>query len=481
MRAAVYLRVSTDEQAQSGVSLAMQEAECRQRAAALGATSIQIYRDEGISGTRWERPGLQALLADLPRTDLLVVWAKDRLTRDVRHLFSIIDRVAENGVRLVALRESVDMESAEGKLSIGLMGVIAQYQPDKTSENVKAAMRRIAETGRLPAGCPYGYRRTPAKGIEPHPDQAPIVRDIFARIVAGNSVTSIARWLNEIGAPLKAGGLDWRTSTVRQILRHETHRGMIQWADLLLPGAHEAIVDSETWQAAQAILDARRATRGRPVRSLAPLLRCGLCGSIVTHRPMEGAATYSCRRLTRNRVHDYYQVAARKADAAIWRHTELLLSSNAIPDAVAAAAANARAARSQGGDIQRQIDELQRRRRVNLLALQAGAITAEDIVAMNAPLVREDERLQAMLAPSDLSPVLAELDALRRGGATKVLKRLQGLSVEWQVVALRGLYARIEILPGNALRFHTIADWTPPVDRQLPTYYAPSRGKGLGW
>lgn len=100
MIAALYLRVSTEEQAREGLSLSVQEERCREAALADGAEQVRVFRDDGYSGTTLDRPALQELLASLEAVDVVYVWKLDRLSRSVRDMANLTAGFAETGVGL---------------------------------------------------------------------------------------------------------------------------------------------------------------------------------------------------------------------------------------------------------------------------------------------------------------------------------------------------------------------------------------------
>ena len=479
-RAAIYLRVSTDDQAEHGVSLEVQDRECRAKAVELGASSITEYRDEGISGMKWERPGLQALLSNLGELDVLVVWAKDRLTRDLRHLLAILDTLATAGIRLVAIRESVNTQTAEGILSLQITGALSEYHPRKTAENVKAAMRRIVESGRHASGNLYGYDRGPDKNLVPNPAEAAVVREVFRRVAEGASIIAVVRWLNAEGFPCKQTGKDWHHPRVSYMLRCPTYKGEIRWNDLVVPGLHEALVTEELWGRVQGVLDSRMTIRGRKVNHYTPLFRCGVCGgnTLLASTRIHGQKYphyYCARRVRFKDPHEPFSIGEGKALAVIYRHTEWLFTQGDLREAVKALREEIAGREGEGSSVRRQLDDLARRRRVNLQALQNRLISDADFVAMNAPLMEEEDRLRQALSNDQLRDELGILEDFLQQDASALVARMQAASVEQQVVLLRGIYERIELLPGK-LRFVLASGALDPIERPLPRYYSPKRG-----
>lgn len=484
MHAAIYLRVSTPTQASEGVSLAAQEHECRLRAVSLSATSITVYRDEGISGLTDRRPGFQSLLAALPQIDVLIVWALDRLSR-VGERLTLLDRIIRAGVRIVSLYESVDVETADGRLQQRITGALSEYQPARTSERVRSAMRRIAETGRHPAGAMFGYDRDAAGQLVASPTEAPLLREIFRRYIAGEPTIGLVRWLNAQPIRPKRGARVWSCGNIRRIIDNVTYRGDIAWGGVTLPGTYEALVSRADWSRAHALRDSRRTNNGRAVATFSPLFRCGFCGGYCEGRKSSRGHRYlSCRDLRAGgSVHPPFYIREDVAVLAVYRHTELLLTGADLRAAIADVRRDLElqsSASSTSADLQSRLDDLARRRRLNLSALHSGAITEADLLAANEPLIAEETSLRASLSSAARSDDLDLLEHLATLDVPSLLDDLRSQSVENQVGFLRTLYPLIELRPGE-LTLHHLDSLLPPFLRPLPRYYSPTRGRPLAF
>ncbi|MEG3067983.1 MAG: recombinase family protein [Syntrophaceticus schinkii] len=137
MRAAIYVRVSTEEQAVHGYSLAEQREACSQRAAELGAVEILLFADEGASGATLDRPGLDALreAVRMGTVNTLVLRDPDRLSRRLAHQLYLSEEFEKAGVQL----EFLDFEwktTPEGRLFYAIKGAIAEYEREKIRERV---------------------------------------------------------------------------------------------------------------------------------------------------------------------------------------------------------------------------------------------------------------------------------------------------------------------------------------------------------
>ena len=145
MRAAVYLRVSTDRQ-----DCANQEPEIDRYIAARGWQVTQRYTDTGISGATERRPALDALVKDARRRrfDVLVVWRLDRLGRNLRHLVLLLDELHALGIAFVTLGEGIDATTPAGRLQLHVLAAIAEFERARVGERVRAAHGRARATGK---------------------------------------------------------------------------------------------------------------------------------------------------------------------------------------------------------------------------------------------------------------------------------------------------------------------------------------------
>jgi DNA invertase Pin-like site-specific DNA recombinase len=143
-RAAIYVRVSTAEQ-----DTGLQETELREYVESRGWSCI-VYRDQGQSGAKNDRPGLTALLNDLRRrkTDVVVVWALDRLARSLKHLLTIAEECRLLGVDLVSLRQNIDTTLPAGRLTFAVLGAVAEFEREMLRERVKSGMAQARRAGK---------------------------------------------------------------------------------------------------------------------------------------------------------------------------------------------------------------------------------------------------------------------------------------------------------------------------------------------
>jgi site-specific DNA recombinase len=286
----IYTRVSSEEQARDGVSLAMQETACRELAASQwGNASVRLFCDDGYSAETLLRPALQEMLEALGEADVLVIWRQDRLLRHPRHLEGMMEMCATAGVRIVSTQGEIAWGNASERAFTRVRAVFSGLEVEQMAERISAALDHIAHEGRHPVGCPYGYRREGGQ-LVPHETQGPVVREVYERYAQGETLAELARGLTERGVPRRRGGTNWDATNVDNILRNPTHCGAIPWAEIgedgrrrrvVLPGTHLPLVSVELWQQVQALRSARGSNHGRRITTpprcpaLAPRSRCG--------------------------------------------------------------------------------------------------------------------------------------------------------------------------------------------------------------
>ena len=191
-RAALYARVSTDEQSPD-----LQVEELRRLAEQRGWRVVDEYVDRGVSGVKESRPALDALLADAQagKLDLVAVWKLDRLGRSLQHLLRTLDSLTGWGVQFVSARDSgIDTTSPSGRLMLHMLAAFAQFERDLLRERVIAGVRRAQAQGKH-------CGRKPVK-IDLRPAVAMLDRGHGIKTTArslGVSVSTLRRRLREAG------------------------------------------------------------------------------------------------------------------------------------------------------------------------------------------------------------------------------------------------------------------------------------------
>jgi len=263
-RAAIYVRVSTEDQAREGYGLDVQRERCRAQAIAKGWTVVAEYADEGLSGTLDidGRPGLSGLLdaVEAGDVDAVITLALDRLGRRTAVVLRLVERLNDAGAELVSCKESLDTSTPQGSFVLTMFAALAQLERDTIVERTTAGRNARGQVdGERGGRVPFGYVRTmvdgKASGIQVDADAADVVRRIFRRRRQGIALATIADELNAAGITT-ARGHDWHASSVAVVLQNGTaYAGGVRGAsDVRWP----AIIRPTTADAVQAV-DCRRA------------------------------------------------------------------------------------------------------------------------------------------------------------------------------------------------------------------------------
>jgi DNA invertase Pin-like site-specific DNA recombinase len=220
-----YIRVSTDGQAEEGVSLDAQRAKIEAFAIAADLELVAIREDAGVSAKTLARPGLQAALADLRegRADALLVTKLDRLTRSVRDLGALLENYFTGRFSLLSIADSVDTRTAGGRLVLNVLTSVAQWEREAIGERTRDALRHLKAQGVRIGGVALGWRRGEDLDDEGRRVWMPDVQEqatadrIRELREAGNSLRAICAALATEGRRTKRGGR-WAPQTVSQVL-----------------------------------------------------------------------------------------------------------------------------------------------------------------------------------------------------------------------------------------------------------------------
>jgi DNA invertase Pin-like site-specific DNA recombinase len=220
-RVIAYVRVSTDKQAESGLGLEAQREKVRAYCALHDAELVRLCEDAGASASTLDRPALAEALAELAagRADALLVLKLDRLTRSTRDLGDLLDRSQREGWALLSVSESLDTSTAAGRLVVGVLGAVAQWEREAIGERTAAAMAALAASGRYTGGTvPYGQRLA-ADGLhlEEDPAEAEVLTVARELRAAGASLRAVGAELAARGMAPRGGGR-WSAAAVGRLI-----------------------------------------------------------------------------------------------------------------------------------------------------------------------------------------------------------------------------------------------------------------------
>jgi len=220
--------VSTQQQADEGVSLEAQRTKLRAYAVAMDLELVALCEDAGVSAKTLQRPGLRAALELLEqgKADGLVVAKLDRLTRSVRDLGELVDRYFHSRFSLLCLADSIDTRTASGRLVLHVLGAVSQWEREATAERTRDALAQIKADGVILGREGFGWKRgvvddaAPRLGKQPIESEALTIRRLVEQRNVGRTFVQIAALLEAEGHATKRGGR-WHPTTIQRILRRE--------------------------------------------------------------------------------------------------------------------------------------------------------------------------------------------------------------------------------------------------------------------
>jgi DNA invertase Pin-like site-specific DNA recombinase len=358
MLVAGYRRVSTDEQAEYGFSLDAQATQIREYAARRGWQVANIYTDAGLSGTLDQRPALNQLLADAAagQFQVVVVHAIDRLYRNLEALLRTLTRFQQQRVSFVSLSEEMDFTTPWGKLTLAVLGTLAEIYIDKLSAETRKGKLQRAKSGLWNGSIPLGYcnglcaactdpngpgycphaggpNRSDGQVLIAHPIESQAIKLAFDWYASGNFTNGqIAEKLNAARytgpdapslpfrtkrSPSRGGPGPFSKDSVRDILARVFYTGVVPYygvnatgqkrkrkrseAVALYPGQHPALIDQATFDEAEQVRQLfgrnprkREQTPAR-IYPLTGMLRCGHCRAKMRGQTgSNGRAYYLC-------------------------------------------------------------------------------------------------------------------------------------------------------------------------------------------
>ncbi len=329
VKAAIYTRVSTEEQAQPDkTSLAQQRERAEAFCKAHGWQVVEVYEDAGVSGAKSSRPALNSMLADAGEGKFQrVVFLKlDRLGRNLRDLLNISHGLDEISVGIVSIHDSFDTGTSSGRLFFSILGAVTEFERDLITERTTSGRLGAARNGRYLGGqTPFGYDYdSDTKRLVVNDAEAAVVHRIYRMYIdEGLSHQRIARRLNDDGVSTKTTRVaarshdgikkGWMGSQIGKMLIDPLYKGQTYYnrtrksggrhpGEEWIPVEVASVVTEEEWEAVRlrAKRNLRESQRPQDKRSeflLSGLIRCQECGQTMTastkrHRANGKAYTY---------------------------------------------------------------------------------------------------------------------------------------------------------------------------------------------
>ena len=243
--AALYVRVSTEDQAKHGYSMAAQEEALKNYCAALGYDVYKIYKDEGKSAKDMKnRPAMQKLLedAEAKKFAAIFIYKLDRFSRSLKDLILSIDKIKGWGIDFISLQDRIETNSATGKLMFHIVSAFAEFERNVIGERTKFGMDKKAREGSFVSKAPLGYKYENKEIIVDKKD-----REKVLAIFKSFSTTEIS--LNQL-----AKKYNMTTRGIIKLLQNKTYLGLVKFGEEY-QGKHEPIIDKELFNRTQTKLE----------------------------------------------------------------------------------------------------------------------------------------------------------------------------------------------------------------------------------
>ncbi|MBO6293313.1 MAG: recombinase family protein [Selenomonas sp.] len=456
-KVAIYVRVSTQEQAQEGYSIDAQTERLQAYCRAKDWTVFGVYTDAGYSGSNTKRPDLQRLLTDVRAglVDCVLVYKLDRLSRSQKDTLMLIeDTFLAAGVAFVSMSENFDTSTPLGRAMVGILSVFAQLEREQIRERMAMGRAERARQGLYHGGGwkPFGYDYVDGRLVV-NPIEAEAVKDTY-RLFLDEHATfyEISKYIEtHYGRSIDHAG-------VRSILDTPIYIGEISWEGKTYPGQHDAIVDRETFDRAQVLLaDRWRIAASKPAPFhpkylLSGLLVCGSCGNTyITRSAYSGKKPnrkyrpyYSCYSRAKIRGSKVLDINCRNPNYSCSTLDEMVIAevlrlaenSDAFAEACntpPVGAQDALSAAQKREAVQLRLDELDGQIRRVLDLYQLGSIDIDEIKGRLSDLEKERDALLATLKekkratvvklkPATAHTLLHEFSALVGSGDTEAMR-----------------------------------------------------------
>lgn len=316
---AIYIRVSTEDQAKDGFSVNAQREKLTKYAEANDWEIYDYYVDDGISGKNLvDRPEVQRMLDDVKhkRVNNILIYKLDRLTRSVRDLIDLIELFEANECTFNSQTEKIDTSNAVGRMFVKIIGIFAEFERENLAERVSLGYEQKTREGNYTnTNGVYGYdyiigeQKLVINDLEKE-----IVNRIFDEYIDGNSYFKIAHKFNVENIPTKRGG-HWAASTIKGIINNPLYIGKIRYGvnknkekSFTVEGNNiDPIVSIEKWEKANSAIETRKryCVRRYPSENsyYFHIIKCGKCGGNISanQQTQQGKLyiTYKCNNAAR--------------------------------------------------------------------------------------------------------------------------------------------------------------------------------------
>lgn len=283
MKAAIYCRVSTLEQAAEGYSIGVQKEKLSAYATAQSYEITAIYSDEGFSGKDLHRPAMERLICDVKnkRVDIVLIYKLDRLSRHVKDVLELVELFDEFGVTLYSLNENLDLSSPFGRAALKMSATFSELERETIVERMQMGKNARARSGKYtcPGKAPFGYRLDKESDrLEIIPEEADAVREMYAKYIEGYTFRKLYRYCREKYPDIRFFS---NSMCCKPVIERPLYAGyFIHDGELIKATNYEPIISYDTYLQAQETVK-RNTTRREHDNTpylLTGLIFCAKCG-----------------------------------------------------------------------------------------------------------------------------------------------------------------------------------------------------------
>jgi site-specific DNA recombinase len=302
MKAALYLRVSTQDQIEN-YSIESQRERLEAYCKAKGWSIYDTFIDGGYTGSNTDRPALQQMLGELKHIDAVVVYRLDRLSRSQRDTLTLIeDYFLPNNVAFVSLSEALDTSTPFGKAMIGILSVFAQLERETIAERMRMGHIKRAEEGLRGMGGDYdpaGYTRHDGSLVV-NVEEATHIQLTYDLYEQYHSITKVQKQLKDLGYSV------WRFRRYRDILSNKLYCGYVSFAGESYTGQHQGIISEDQFERVQILMSRHKGHNAHKAKQslFSSLIICGCCG--------ENYTAYNSKNKKTKDLYRYYICRARR-------------------------------------------------------------------------------------------------------------------------------------------------------------------------
>ena len=318
VKTAIYVRVSTEEQATEGFSINAQKDKLTKYAEVNDWEVVDYYVDDGISGKNLtERSEVTRLINDVKakKIENVLVYKLDRLTRSVKDLIYLIELFDQYNCTFNSQTEKIDTSNAVGRMFVKIIGIFAEFERENLAERVTLGYEQKTKEGNY-TNCNgvFGYDYLIGKGkLKVNTLEAKYVKKIYEWYLNGDSMLKIAKKLKDFDVPTKRGG-HWNQSTVSSILNNPLYIGYVRYGTCKKNGFEvlgkniTSLIDKDIFYDVKNLMKKRKRYKIKKFSSdntyYFKVLKCSICGGNYHARQQIQSSkkyiTYQCNGHTNN-------------------------------------------------------------------------------------------------------------------------------------------------------------------------------------